>query len=91
MEVIGRLEDLGVHGVDKLRIRLETRDEKGQPSITRDRAGEPVTRIQIPEPPEQPPYKPGPYDAPPAKPPAPKAHPQHGQPAGHPPPIPGRS
>lgn len=61
--VIARLQDLGVYGVEKFRIRLETRDHQGQPSFTSDRAGERVKVIQINEP-ASPPYLPGPYDLP---------------------------
>ena len=65
---VERLRDAGAYGVEKFRIRLEPRDEDGQPVILRDGAGKPISKIQIPEPPVELPYRPGPYDAPPPRP-----------------------
>lgn len=59
---VARLQDHGVHGVEKFRIRLEMRDREGEPMAAWDPEGKPVRLIQIPEPAETSPYRPGPYE-----------------------------
>ncbi len=54
---LAMVQDYGATGMEKFRFRLLPLDEQAAPMILRDRAGEQVTVINIPDEPEPPPYR----------------------------------
>ncbi len=54
---VARLQEHEVHGVQRVRIRLETLDEKGETIAAYSESGKPVQLIQIPDVPAPPPYR----------------------------------
>ena len=56
---VARLQEHEVFGVQRVRIRLETLDEKGETMAAYSEDGKPVQLIQIPDVPPEPPYRAG--------------------------------
>ena len=56
-KAMARLQEHDVHGVQKVRMRLQPLDEKGDSMALWRENGEVVETIQIPEPEPEPPYR----------------------------------
>ncbi len=56
-KALARLQEHDVYGVQKVRIRLQPLDEKGQGVSLWKETGEPLETIQIPDEPTVPPYR----------------------------------
>ena len=56
-KAVARLQEHAVYGVQRIRMRLETLDEKGEPMTAYTEDGKPVELIQIPDVPPPAPYR----------------------------------